>query len=102
MTPPPARTLDYKAPLSRPLDRPTSPRSVSDLAFVLCLALIGGLYVFLIVAMLLADMRFTTPGHLLASFKSPEIRFATRLSLLSCTVTMILSLWAAIPLGYLM
>jgi len=33
---------------------------------------------------------------------SPEIRYAIMLSLVSCTISTILSLWVAIPIGYLM
>jgi molybdate transport system permease protein len=33
---------------------------------------------------------------------SPEIRYAIKLSLISCSMTTILSLWVAVPLGYLM
>src|SRR5207253_2498433 len=77
-------------------------RSYADLPFFLCFALIGGLYVLLIVGMLLADAKFTTPGHVWQALGSREIRAATRLSLISCTVTTILSVWVAVPLGYLL
>ena len=33
---------------------------------------------------------------------SPDIRYAIRLSLISCTLTAILSVWVAVPLGYLL
>ena len=52
--------------------------------------------------MLIADLSFTTPGHLLAAMRSPEIRFSIRLSLISCTLTTLLSLWIAVPIGYAM
>jgi len=54
------------------------------------------------VAMLVADAAYTTPGHLWAALQSPEIQYAIRLSLLSCTLTTLLSLWVAVPLGYLL
>lgn len=63
---------------------------------------IGGFYIFMIVAMLLADATFTTPSHLLAPFKSRYIRYAVKLSLVSCSLTTILSLWVAVPIGYLL
>ncbi len=83
---------------------PTPPhhRISSDLPFLLALGVIGGLYVLLIVAMLLADVSFTSPHHIVAALASPEIRYAIKLSLISCTITTILSLWVAVPLGYLM
>ena len=74
----------------------------SDWPFLLGLALLSGLYVALIAAMLVADLSFTTPGHLLAALRSPEIRFSIRLSLISCTLTTLLSLWIAVPIGYLL
>ncbi|MCP5522394.1 MAG: ABC transporter permease subunit [Verrucomicrobiales bacterium] len=52
--------------------------------------------------MLVADLQFTSPGEFLRSLRSPEIRYAIKLSLISCTLTTILSLWVAVPIGYLM
>ncbi|MBT3380133.1 MAG: ABC transporter permease [Lentisphaerae bacterium] len=77
-------------------------RAGSDVPFLACLLVLGGTYVLLIAGMLLADLAFTSPGHLLASFASREIRYAVRLSLLSCSMTALLSLWVAVPIGYLM
>jgi molybdate transport system permease protein len=39
---------------------------------------------------------------LLEPLTKPEIRFAIMLSLLSCSITAILSLWVGVPLGYLL
>lgn len=39
---------------------------------------------------------------LIAPLASEEIRYALKLSLISCTITTILSLWVAVPFGYLM
>src|SRR6266480_696466 len=77
-------------------------RAGSDAPFLASLAIIGGLYVFLIVAMVAADTAFTSPGHLWNALGSPEIRYSIQLSLISCSVASILSLWVAVPLGYLM
>ena len=66
------------------------------------MCVLGGLYVGLIVAMVLADTAFTTPRHLWEALGSPEIRYAIRLSLVSCSLAALLSLWVAVPLGYLM
>src|SRR6516225_6802468 len=76
--------------------------NASNRVFYLCLALLGGTYVVLIVAMLIADLRYTAPGNLLEALASPEIRYAIRLSLVSCTITTLLALWVAVPLGYLL
>lgn len=91
-------------------------RSRSDVPFVAGLVVIGGLYVGLIVAMVAADAAYllTDPtgngddgvgpalGRLVRPLAKPEIRFAVKLSLVSCAITALLSLWVAVPLGYLM
>lgn len=79
-----------------------SSRSRWDRPFLLLLGVVGGSYVLLIVAMLLADVKYATTGHLLQALASREIRYAIYLSLISCSITTILSLWVAVPLGYLM
>jgi molybdate transport system permease protein len=80
---------------------PAAPSS-SDVPFYVGLGLLGGLYVALILAMLLADAFYTSPGHLWRALASPEIRYAMRLSLVSCSLSALLSLWVAVPLGYLL
>jgi molybdate transport system permease protein len=119
-----------------PRSSPPAHHAGSDAPFLASLVVLGGSYIVLIVAMLLADVRFLAKealdddqnpavkqrldpdavqpaepagplyrlwreffGNALAS---PEIRFAIWLSLLSCTVTAILSVWIGVPLGYLM
>src|SRR5262249_30099423 len=67
--------------------RPAPRRAGSDVPFLLALAVIGGAYVLLIVAMLVADAFFTSPQHILGALASPEIQYAIRLSLVSCSIT---------------
>jgi molybdate transport system permease protein len=74
----------------------------SAVRFHLGLALIGGLYVALIVALLAADLASTSPAHLARALASREIRSALWLSLISCSITAILSVWVGVPLGYLL
>jgi molybdate transport system permease protein len=74
----------------------------SDWPFLAALSVLGGTYVALIVALVLADASYTSPGHIAEALRSPEIRYAIRLSLFSCTITTVLSLLVAIPLGYLL
>lgn len=76
--------------------------SRSDWPFLLGLSLLGGVYVVLIVAMLAADLAYTSPGHLLAALRSENIQYAIRLSLLSCSITALLCVWIGVPLGYLL
>jgi len=78
------------------------PATVSDEAFVLGLWSLSSLYVLLIVVMLGAMATFTTPASLWEKLGSPEIQYSIKLSLVSCTLTTIVSLWVAVPTGYVM
>jgi molybdate transport system permease protein len=88
-----------------------------DWPFFLGLSLLGGVYVLLVAALLLADAGFLLRDlppdapwqglwklgqHVQRLLGSPEIRHAIVLSLVSCSITTILSLWTAVPLGYLL
>ena len=105
------------------LGRPRSASAVglSNTAFYACLTVIGGTYVLLIIAMLAADAAYMVKetyqtveeaenpawaavaenpiGQALAD---PKIRYSIRLSLFSCTWAAILSLFVAVPMGYLL
>ncbi|MFM8359592.1 MAG: ABC transporter permease [Verrucomicrobiota bacterium] len=74
----------------------------SDRRFFASLVLLGSTYVGLLAATLAADLLYTSPAHLARALASPEIRYAIRLSLVSCTLTTLLSLWVAVPIGYLL
>lgn len=74
----------------------------SDIPFYFIFIAISMVYIFLIVSMLLAETTYTTPDHIWGAFAEPEIRYAIWLSLVSCTITTILSLWVSVPIGYLM
>lgn len=94
---------------------PAPHRPRSDVWFYAALGVLGGFYVLMIVLLLAADALYVLTDdagpnaesglfpalHVFASaLVKPEIRYAIALSLVSCTVTAILSLWVAIPLGY--
>jgi molybdate transport system permease protein len=81
---------------------PTTPTSAGDRVFYACLGLLGGTYVALIVLMIFADCLYTSPDHLLAALAKPEIQFSIGLSLITCSMAALLSLWVAVPLGYLL
>jgi molybdate transport system permease protein len=66
------------------------------------MSVIGGSYVLLIVALVAADLAYTSPTHFAAALAKPEIRYAIRLTLISCTISALLSVWVATPLGYLL
>ena len=78
------------------------PGRTRDRLFVLALGLLGGLYVGLIAALVLADAAFTSSSAIVHALGDSNVRFAIRLSLLSSTVTTVLALWVAVPLGYVL
>lgn len=80
----------------------TPPAVGSDLPFYLGFGILGATYLLLVLGMLAADASYTSPGHLWSALQSREIRYAIRLSLVSCTLTAILSVWVALPIGYLL
>jgi molybdate transport system permease protein len=59
-------------------------------------------FILLIVLLLAADLMFTTPSEFKAALFKPEIQAAFRLTILSCSIAAILSIWVATPLGYLL
>ncbi len=77
-------------------------RAGSDAPFIVTLCFLGGVYVLILVGMLVAEASFTSPLHLIEALGSPEIQYSIKLSLFSCTITAILSLYVAVPIGYLM
>ena len=49
-----------------------------------------------------AKLSLSKPNPLVQALRSRDIRFSIKLSLISCTLTTLLSLWAAVPIGYMM
>jgi len=94
--------------------------ALSDRCFLACMAVISGVYVVLIAGMLIADTVYMIRQSASAAsgqegwaaiivnspvadaLRDPKIRYSIRLSLISCTLSAILSLFVAVPLGYLM
>lgn len=63
---------------------------------------LSGCFVLLIVLLLIADLLYTTPADFINAIVKPEIQAAFRLTIVSCTIAAILSIWVATPLGYLL
>lgn len=82
--------------------RTHAPGRGSNFVFFAALFLLSGFYVFMVVAMLAADLWYTTPEHFLAALRSSEIQYSILLSLFSCNVTAILSVIVAVPTAYVM
>ncbi len=85
---------------------PTGPepsyRAGPDWPFWTIASTLAGAYIVLVVAMLLADAAWTSPGQLLGALGNPEIAFSIRLSLLTCTASALLALLVAVPAGYIL
>ena len=77
-------------------------KSSSALPFFLVMGTIAFTYVIFIVIMILADMSFTSPHHILEALQTKEIQFAIKLSLYTCTISMLLSVLVGIPIAYFM
>lgn len=77
-------------------------KSKSDTPFYLIMGCIATTYIVFIISMMVADMSFTSPSHIVDAFRSPEIQFAIKLSFITCTVSMILSVLFGVPIAYFM
>jgi len=89
-----------------PNHRAAPPQRVrSDIPFFSVMIALGGVYLLLIVSMIAADIRFASLSGF-ASFgevlADERIRFSIWLSLITCTLSAIFSVWVAVPIGYLM
>jgi molybdate transport system permease protein len=68
----------------------------------IALALVTAAYLTLVLGMLIATAAHSPPGSLLHALSSREIRFAIQLSLVTSTLSALLSLAVAVPIGYLL
>lgn len=98
--------------MSDPKNTGTLRTALSDKLFILCMAVIGGTYVLLIVLMLVADGAYMLKGTnwdqvltdnpIMDALSKPEIRHSIILSLISCSLSALLSLFVAVPIGWLL
>jgi molybdate transport system permease protein len=95
---------DPSAPTSSPVSSSAVAvhKAGSDVPFFIAMTGLGGSYVVLIVALLVADVAYTSPRHFAAALGKPEIQYAIRLTLISCSISALLSVWIATPMGYLL
>ncbi len=77
-------------------------RAGTDIPFFALLSTLGGGYLLLIVTMLAADLAFTSVDDFRKALAKPEIQYAIKFTLISCTISALLSVWVATPLGYLL
>ncbi len=62
----------------------------------------GLLYLALIVSMLVADFQFVSFEDIRMAVQDERVAFSIQLSLISCTIAAILSVWVAVPTGYVL
>ena len=62
----------------------------------------GALYLLLIVSMIVADFRFASFSDIRESLADERIQFSIGLSLITSTMSAILSVWVAVPTGYVL
>ena len=70
--------------------------------FWIGLALVAGLYLAFLTALLISTATYTTPHQIWESLRTPEIRYSIILSLITCTASALLALLLAVPVGYLL
>lgn len=80
----------------------TIPLHRRDGFFVAALAVAGGSYLVLIVAMVAAQLGYTEYPLLLEILEDERLVYSIQLSLISCSISTILSLIVAVPLAYLL
>src|SRR5436190_3545193 len=73
-----------------------------DWPFTAAFWFIGSVYLALILAMVAADSAYTSAAQIARALGTREIQYSIKLSLLSCSVSALLSLLVAVPLGYLL
>ena len=84
------------------ISRLERPRQRSDIPFFLVMGGLSSCFILLIALLLAADLMFTSLADFKAAFSKPEIQAAFNLTMVSCTVAAVLSLFVALPLGYLL
>ncbi len=93
---------DGETDQKRPAARDGAHRVGSDAPFLTLMTSIGLLYVLLIVGMIASNFFYTSPAKFAEVLTSPQVRYSTALSLITCTCSAILSVWVAVPIGYIM
>lgn len=72
----------------------------SDRPFQLTLAAIGGAYLLLILLLVAANTTYLADGALYQAITDPDIQASLKLTFLTCSISAILSVLVAVPIGY--
>ena len=79
-----------------------SHRPKSDVPFLTGMICLAGFYILMILLMVCADLCYTDFQSLRQTLGEPEIQYSIQLSLFSCSLSTLMSLAVAVPIGYLM
>ncbi len=74
----------------------------ADIPFLIGLGLIAGFYLLLIVGMLSSMIFYVELPVIGEVFTTPRYRYAVLLSVISCSITTVLSVWVAVPAAYIL
>lgn len=77
-------------------------RRATDAIFFLIMGGLSSSFLLLVVLLIVADLSFTSFSEFSTALSKPEIVAAFKLTLASCTIAAILSVWVATPLGYIL
>ena len=77
-------------------------RPKSDVPFLTGMICLAGFYILMILLMVCADLCYTDFQSLRQTLSEPEIQYSIQLSLFSCSLSTLMSLAVAVPIGYLM
>ena len=73
-----------------------------DAAFLSAMMALSFVYLALVLLLIVADIGYTRLDDLRSALSTREIRYAAVLSLASSTITAVLCVWVATPIGYVM
>jgi molybdate transport system permease protein len=82
--------------------RQSHTRKWRDGTFFLVMGGLSSSFIVLIILLLIADITFTSFTEFRNALAKPEIQAAFKLTMASCTVAAIMSVWVATPLGYIL
>ena len=93
---------DGLAPWPAPPQAGGSDLSLRSRFFMAWMIFLGSLYLLLVVALLGGNVLYMDWGQFWRNIWTPEIRYATALSFVASTITVILSLVVGVPAGYVL
>jgi len=74
----------------------------SDLPFLAGMGTISAVYILLIVAMVLANVYVVKTSDISRIWSDPDLQSSLKLTLLTCSITALLSVFVAVPTGYIL